>query len=369
MPRLPCQLLLLSCLAAPLALAAAQDDAQQLAQTVAAEFKDGRYADAERDCGRLAELQPKDPGHPYNLACAQARQGHSEQALASLAKAVELGFGDAAHAQEDDDLASLRQLPAFAKLVETMKGKPVNDGSPYEAGAEIPGLKTVERAPGGGLRYRLRMSEQATAEKPHRLVVWLHPSGGSMDQVVEPLAKALAEHGYALMVFTQKQYRGWTGPEMQAIAASINDLANVPGVDGRKPVLMGFSAGGQAALILWHGNPDAFGGLMTTAAYPIDQAKGNSLLAPPAGDAAAKTPILALVGSADQGGAGEKIWHQVEPSWAKAGVPLTLRVVKGRVHEFLFFGEEWTNALAWLDALRDGKAKAAAKKPDEQTPP
>ena len=57
---------------------------------------------------KLAALQPKESAHPYNLACAQARQGHEEQALASLTKAVELGYSDAAHAQEDDDLASLR---------------------------------------------------------------------------------------------------------------------------------------------------------------------------------------------------------------------------------------------------------------------
>ena len=48
----------------------------------------------------------------------------------------------------------------------------------YRPGKEIAGVKTGEDFPEGGLRYRLRMDPEATAEKPNKLIVWLHPSGG-----------------------------------------------------------------------------------------------------------------------------------------------------------------------------------------------
>jgi predicted esterase len=357
---MPRQLPLIACLALSLP-AAAQDDAQRLSQAVAADFTAGHYADAERDCQQLIALQPKEPAHRYNLACAQSRQGHADQAIVSLTAAVDLGYADAAHAQADDDLAALRPLPAFAKEVEAMRSKARTDGPVIEPGAGIAGVTTIERAPTGGLRYRLRLGTQATADKPHRLVVWLHPSGGSMDQAVEPLAPALAAHGFALMVFTQKQYRGWAPAEMVAIAPSINDASTIPGLDVRRPVLLGFSAGGQTALLLWRCNPEAFGGLMTTAAYPIDPKNPNAFLNAPPGDGARRTPILALVGGAEPNGFGERAWKLAEPSWRQAGVPLTLRVVKGRGHEFLFQGDEWTHALAWLDQLGAGASGDGGK--------
>jgi predicted esterase len=349
----------------------AADDPQSLEREVAALFQAHDYAKAEAACAQLCAIDPKQSSSAYNLACAQARQGKTDAALKSLAHAVELGYGDAAHTQEDDDLTSLRTRPEFAKLLEQMRAMPYADGSPIEPGAPIAGLRTIERAPPGGLRYRLRLSEQATADKPHRLVLWLHPSGGSGDNAVEPLATSLAAHGYALAVFTQKQYRGWTSDELGRLAPTVADLGKQAGLDATRPILMGFSAGGQAALMMWQDNPTAFGGLMTSAAYPVQVQKGMAPMPPPTGEAAKATPIFALVGGADQNGAGERTWRNVEPEWSKAGVPLTLRVVPGRGHEFLFGGADWQAALTWLDQLPASKAgkQGKADKADQADKP
>ena len=57
------------------------------------------------------------------------------------------------------------------------------------------------------------MSPDATAEKPNKLIVWLHPSAGQdsagMNDTVEAMAPMFLKHGYALVMFTQKNYMGW----------------------------------------------------------------------------------------------------------------------------------------------------------------
>ncbi|MGL6280500.1 MAG: TPR end-of-group domain-containing protein [Gaiella sp.] len=58
----------------------------------------------------------RDPGNPgvlYNLACAEARAGHDEDALDHLVEAVHREPRFRGHAQGDDDLATLRDNPRF----------------------------------------------------------------------------------------------------------------------------------------------------------------------------------------------------------------------------------------------------------------
>lgn len=57
----------------------------------------------------------------YDYACCLARLGKKDAALEALARAVDNGFALHEHAAQDPDLASLRELPAFAKALERMK--------------------------------------------------------------------------------------------------------------------------------------------------------------------------------------------------------------------------------------------------------
>jgi tetratricopeptide (TPR) repeat protein len=60
-----------------------------------------------------AERYPDHAGMLYSLACFEALAGRSDDALAHLRRAVELEPRTAEWAAKDDDLASLRELPAF----------------------------------------------------------------------------------------------------------------------------------------------------------------------------------------------------------------------------------------------------------------
>lgn len=58
----------------------------------------------------------------YNMACAQATEGHAEHAIESLKGAIDAGWNNLKALREDPDLASLQSNQAFQNLVEFMPG-------------------------------------------------------------------------------------------------------------------------------------------------------------------------------------------------------------------------------------------------------
>jgi dienelactone hydrolase len=71
-----------------------------------------------------AEAKPTDPFLRYNLACARARTGDADGAVAALRSAVELGLPDPERMREDPDLESLRDQVAFRSLLHGLAAKP-----------------------------------------------------------------------------------------------------------------------------------------------------------------------------------------------------------------------------------------------------
>ncbi|MHC4578721.1 MAG: TPR end-of-group domain-containing protein [Planctomycetota bacterium] len=67
----------------------------------------------------------------YNYACCLARLGRREPALDALEKAVGAGFGNAAHAAQDPDLASLRGAPRLQGILASM-GKAGGRGARFD---------------------------------------------------------------------------------------------------------------------------------------------------------------------------------------------------------------------------------------------
>src|SRR5579862_2427343 len=127
-------------------------------------FGKKEYDKAADVCRRQMKLVPDSAEPYYNIACADARMGRKDDALTELKAAVELGFNDSYHMRQDEDLASLREEEIFKTLVKKVRDRELN--APHEKGTEIDGVKTIEGFPDGGLRYRLRISRDATAAKP-----------------------------------------------------------------------------------------------------------------------------------------------------------------------------------------------------------
>ena len=92
-------------------------------------FRDRRYAEAERELRQLIGRFPDWPMHHYNLAAVLAQQNKSDQALESLATAIDLGLSDRATIERDPVLAPLRSLPRFQELLtKTLGGQRNADG-------------------------------------------------------------------------------------------------------------------------------------------------------------------------------------------------------------------------------------------------
>ncbi|MCQ2388999.1 MAG: hypothetical protein MJ138_04745 [Kiritimatiellae bacterium] len=121
----------------------------QLRRVFEGVVKAGDWAAMEKCCGYGLRLMPGDATWQYNLACALNRQGKTDAALAALAKAVEFGFRDAAHAEADGDLKNLGTLPRFRELLQEMRrgaGKPI-PGKPVLAVTAVPPNAVVTLGP------------------------------------------------------------------------------------------------------------------------------------------------------------------------------------------------------------------------------
>ncbi|MCG3178431.1 MAG: hypothetical protein BIFFINMI_00758 [Phycisphaerae bacterium] len=331
---------------------------------VADQFRNRDYAAAAETCRRMIALELKQNEPWYNLACAQARLGKPVAALDALAQAVRLGYADPGHMDEDPDLESLRRLDRFADLrKQAAETEAAYLKSLYVEGEKIPGVRTLEGEPAAGLRWRLRMSPKATREKPARLIVWLHPSGGSMNQVVERMSPEFIARGYALLLPTAKDWRYWSSQDAAKLMdVTLPAVAKIEGIDARRPVLFGFSAGGQMALQLWHEAPSAWGGLVLDAAYPVVQTpRGMAMMDLPEGKPLDGTPMFVLVG--DQDG-GAKVWKKAEEPFGRAGVPLVVEYIPGKGHAWLFGPPQQKRLYDWLADLAAGKLAPPTTQPD-----
>jgi mannose-6-phosphate isomerase-like protein (cupin superfamily) len=81
-------------------------------------FEAGEYEEgADRAAALLADDPSSGPAAYYNTACFESRAGRTDAAIAHLRRAVELAPSMAELARGDEDLAALREHPAFAAIV------------------------------------------------------------------------------------------------------------------------------------------------------------------------------------------------------------------------------------------------------------
>ncbi len=76
------------------------------------------WDEAEKHLKALAALEPDNPNHAYNLACALAQQDRLDEATAALLLAIARGFTDRTHLESDPDLQPLRQTDEYRTLLD-----------------------------------------------------------------------------------------------------------------------------------------------------------------------------------------------------------------------------------------------------------
>ena len=93
----------------------------------------------------------------YNAACAESLAGDAETAAKTLSLAVANGWDDIEYIKEDDDLAAVRDLPAFAEMYEG-----------FEAAAEAALLEEVKKVLDGE-SFDLKFTYEDTDGTEHTL--------------------------------------------------------------------------------------------------------------------------------------------------------------------------------------------------------
>jgi tetratricopeptide (TPR) repeat protein len=89
----------------------------EFAFAAAPAWKEKRFADVERLLHEGLERHPGNASLLYDLACVDALQGRTDDAIARLREALEAQPKFTDYAAKDDDLASLREDPRFTELV------------------------------------------------------------------------------------------------------------------------------------------------------------------------------------------------------------------------------------------------------------
>jgi predicted esterase len=160
----------------------------------------------------------------------------------------------------------------------------------------------------------------------------------------------LARHGFALLVPQDKDFAAWTSRDVAELFGGVLPAAAQRyGLSLEQPLLIGYSAGAQMALHLWHRAPEDWAGLILVAGAP--QLTGASKASEVTFDDAwrfAGTPVFSLVGEHDPS-SGK--WRSVLDKWKKAGVPLDFRQVPNVDHQWCVGPFETERIDRWLGAL------------------
>jgi adenylate cyclase len=96
------------------------DDARAVEHAALCFSSLGEREEAIRWAGKATVIDPDNPSIAYNVACVYARLGESERAMDSLEQAITSGWGQKEWIENDSDLDSLRDLPRFQQLVDSL---------------------------------------------------------------------------------------------------------------------------------------------------------------------------------------------------------------------------------------------------------
>jgi hypothetical protein len=324
---------------------------QRLYQRAFQAFRSGDDDEILRASLEWTRCAPGNCEAAYDLACALARNAKRTTALDELERAADLRYDDPGWMEQDEDLALLRDDPRYERVLAQMHGNARSGGGgPIDVADPMPGFRVVEGFVEGGLHFRVRLPDDATADAPCRLVVWMHPPNNLDNDFAEELAPALATRHFCLMLPTQKRLE-WRKLDATRLLATLPEARKVAGVRDAPPVLLGFGGGGEMALELWRQDPGRFGGVAVISAFPLDEdayEKGRYVLFSPPDDPARRhVPLYAIV--TDANGLAP-IWRQTTSKWPD--VPVTSVVVHRPLWDFLLDDRnEQPVFLDWLGAI------------------
>ncbi len=98
-----------------------KSDGQTMYRDAVKKYDDGSFEDAAKMFAKVAEMKYEPAASRYNEACSWALGGNAEKSMQALSQAVEAGYDDVDHIEEDSDLESLHENPKFQELVKNLR--------------------------------------------------------------------------------------------------------------------------------------------------------------------------------------------------------------------------------------------------------
>lgn len=98
-----------------------KNDGQAVYRQAVRKYDDGSFEEAAKLFRQAAELKFEPAASYYNEGCSWALAGKTEKAISALESAIEAGYDDVDHMEEDPDLESLHDNEAFKKLVRKLR--------------------------------------------------------------------------------------------------------------------------------------------------------------------------------------------------------------------------------------------------------
>ena len=159
---------------------------QESVMQAAAMLQAKKWAEGQKLLSELLKSHPNAANLHYNLACSLAQQGKPDEAVASLRRAAECGWGNREHAEKDEDLKPIRTHKDYRKVLEMMKPPRAMDvQAPRGFRGSYAWKRDGELAPGGeGASYLLSTMLAVTSGR-----------GSSVREAVECLRRAAAADG------------------------------------------------------------------------------------------------------------------------------------------------------------------------------
>lgn len=302
---------------APRAAAQGSSDIASLRKAFASAMNSKDWNRAVETGQALARVDPQGGAVAYNIACALAHKGEPAAAADWLVKAGEAGFQGAGLIRTDTDLDTVRSQPAYAKAVELISA---NRARVFEA-------FTAEHR---DHRPRTILPPNHDPSKPATLIIALHGSGGTPDEMETVWKSAAAKHnailcvpggirplgnGYQWMFMDESEW---------LILHALEFCKKEHSIDPKRIVLAGFSQGGNMSFYVAMRHPELFCGVIPVAAHY--EPNVEPMPDPPA----PSMPRFAmLIGAKDEGTAS---CRQLEAALRKIKTPVRLKVYPGLGH-------------------------------------
>jgi predicted esterase len=208
----------------------------------------------------VAGVPPVASRDAYNEACRQALAGNRDAAVASLARAADLGFAFTATMLRDTDLDPIRDHPGYPAVVARIRANNAAALEKFKVAA-------------ANARVLVFLPDQREAGRPAPLIVALHGSGGTADAFAKTWRRVASDLGAVLAVPEGVNRRGegfdWGVVEQGShlVLRAIEKARAETAIDDRRIVLAGFSNGASQAFIQSLSDPERFAGVLSVSGF------------------------------------------------------------------------------------------------------